>query len=236
VTRRPAPRSAATRAAAVLAGALLIVLAGCSSKPPVISRVVGRVIYTQDVRTHALGETLGVYLVASDPDGMENLSAFYVINDQQELFWKVDHAAWSTTTAEGETWVGASGLSMPGSGPVPAGTWRVVLQNVDGTTVEDTVTIPVRDVTPQTAKFPSASTDKGVITVSGAVGPVEIWVYGSDGGFAGAFPLQSGVTTLAESAVKASSPALAGGFTFRVFAWSATGGYGVVSGPYTAAR
>ena len=69
---------------------------------------------SHDPTTGANAETLGVFLVASDPDGMENLSAFYVINDDAELFWKVDSATWVTSTAEGETWIGTSSLAMPG--------------------------------------------------------------------------------------------------------------------------
>ena len=52
-------------------------------------------------------ETLGVFLVASDPDGIENLSAFYVINDDAELFWKVDRTLWVSSMAEGESWIGS---------------------------------------------------------------------------------------------------------------------------------
>jgi hypothetical protein len=232
VTKATAPRAAA----AVIACAILIVIAGCSSKPPVISRTFGRVVYSWNVSANTKTETLGVWLVAADADGLEDLSAFYVINDEQELFWKVDKSAWATATAEGESWIGASALVMPGNGAVPAGTWRVVLQSADGTTVEDTVTVPVRDVTPDKAKYATAAVSNGTIKVSGAPGPVEIWVYGSDGALAGAFPLAAGVTTLAESAVTASSPALAGGFTFRVFSWVASGGYGVLAGPYSSTR
>jgi len=217
------------RAAAAL---ILLLLAGCSGKPPVLSRVLGRVIYVHDVTANRNSETLGVYLVASDPDGMESLSAFYVINDDAQLFWKVERAAWTSATAEGEQWVGASSLSMPGDNPVPAGEYRVVLQANDGATVEETFTVPERDVTPATAKFPAASVDAGRIKVTGAGGPYEVWVYGKDGKFAGAFPSTGPGSQVTVDSIKASSAALASGFTFRVYVWNAQAGYGVLAGPW----
>jgi hypothetical protein len=221
-------------AATLLAAALacMALLAGCSSKPPLISRVFARIVYVNDLKTGTRTETLGVFLVASDPDGMENLSAFYVINDDAELFWKVDHAAWSSTVAEGETWIGASSLVMPAHVPFPSGTYRVVLQSVAGDTVEDTITVPDRTATPAAATYPSAVVEAGTIKVSGTSGTSEVWVYGSDGALAASFPLEGKAPTLLVASVRSTSPGLAGGFTFRVFSWDPSAGYGVLAGPY----
>jgi hypothetical protein len=119
------------RAVAAALGAL-IVLAGCTGKPPTISRVFARAIYVHDTASGRNSETLGVFLVANDPEGLENLGAFYVINDDAELFWKVESGAWATSTAEGEKWIGSTSLFMPGSARLPAGPYRVVLQDVGG--------------------------------------------------------------------------------------------------------
>jgi hypothetical protein len=216
--------------AAILAAALL--LAGCSGKPPVIARSYARVIYVNDVTRAQKSETLGVYLVASDPDGMENLSAFYVINDDAELFWKVDKTQWSSSTAEGESWIGASTLSMPGDSPLPAGQYRVVLQNVGGDTVEDTVTVPTRAASALQASYPSASAQDGEIAITGSAASYEIWVYSANGVFVAAFPVAGTSPRLPITTVTSSAAALAGGFTFRVFSWDERAGYGVLSGPY----
>jgi len=225
-------RAAASLITAVLAGALAAaLLAGCSGKPPVLSRVMGRVIYERDAgRT---SETLGVYLVASDPDGMENLSAFYVINDDAQLFWKVDHASWITATAEGESWIGTASLAMPGDAPFPPGQYRVVLQASDGATVEDTFTLPSLEVSPSTAKVPTASVEAGHIKVTGVAGPYEVWAYGKDGRFGGAFSSTGPSAPVAVESIQTSSPALATGFTYRVYVWHADAGYGVLSAAYT---
>jgi hypothetical protein len=200
----------------------------------VLSRVFGRVIYVHDSATNTSSETLGVFLVASDPDGMENLSAFYVINDEAEIFWKVDSASWVTSSAEGETWIGTTSLSMPGTTPIPPGEYRVILQASGGATVEDTLTVPPRAVTAADAKYPTAVIENGVIKVSGAPAGYEVWAYGKDGKFAGAFPFSGGSKPVTLQVIESSGPALTGGFTFRVFAWNAAAGYGVLSDSYAA--
>ncbi len=226
-------RSRPGREAAAACAAALLLLAGCSGKPPVLSRVFGRVIYVHDSATNTNSETLGVFLVASDPDGIENLSAFYVINDEAELFWKVDSSSWVTSTAEGETWIGTTSLSMPGTTPVPPGEYRVVLQASGGATAEDTLTVPSRAITAADAAYPSAVIENGIIKVSGTAEGYEVWVYGKDGRFAGAFPSTGASNPVSVQQIQASGPALAGGFTFRVFAWNAAAGYGVLSGTYS---
>ena len=225
-------RRNAVRAVAPACVAVILLVTGCSGKPPVLSRVFGRVIYVHDAATGTSSESLGVFLVASDPDGIENLSAFYVINDDAQLFWKVDSGTWVTSSAEGETWIGTTSLSMPGAAPIPPGEYRVVLQANGGATVEDTLTVPVRTASAAQAKYPSAVIENGTIAVSGAAGAYEIWVYGKDGAFAGAFPSPGAPKPVTVSAVQSAVPSLAAGFTYRVFVWNASGGYGVLSGPY----
>lgn len=216
---------------AALAAALLLA-AGCSGKPPVLSRVFGRVIYLHDSASNTNSETLGVYLVASDPDGMENLSAFYVIDDDAELFWKVDSSSWVTSTAEGETWIGTTSLAMPGAAPVPAGQYRVVLQAKGSATVEETLAVPSRSVSAADAKYPTAVVENGFIKVSGVPAGYEIWTYGKDGKFAGTYSPAGAAGPFSVQSIAASSAALSGGFTFRVFSWNASAGYGVLSGSY----
>ncbi len=219
-------------AAAALCALLVLVLAGCAGKPPTISRVFARAIYVHDTGSGRKSETLGVFLVANDPEGLENLGAFYVINDDAELFWKVESGAWSTSTAEGESWIGSTSLFMPGSARLPAGPYRVVLQDAGGDTVEDTVTIPARAVGAADAAYPSSSVAGGIIRVSGPYAAYEVWTYSSDGRFVAAFPAGSKSPPLEIRTILSASPALTAGFTYRVFAWDEKAGYGVVSGPY----
>jgi hypothetical protein len=218
------------------AGVLLAlgVLSGCSGKPPVLSRVFARVIYVKDADAGVNRETLGVFLVASDADGMENLSAFYVINDDAELFWKVDSSSWVTSTAEGETWIGSNGISMPGTAPLPTGTYRVVLQDVGGETVEDTFAVPTRTHSAADAAYPTARLSNGKIRISGTAASAEVWAYGKDGKFAASLQVTGASPLVDVATIAALSPALAGGFSFRVFSWDERAGYGVLSETFPA--
>jgi hypothetical protein len=228
MSARALPKAFLSAAACALALALAV---SCTSKPPVISRVYARVIYTQDPSTGVRSESLGVYLVATDPDGIENLDAFYVINDDAELFWKVDKASWVSAIAEGETWIGTASLAMPGSAPLPAGEYRVVLEAAGGETDESTFTVSARPVPAAGAGYPSAKVEEGAIKVAGSTLPTEVWVYGKDDAFASAYPAGTAARPLLLKTIAASSPALADGFTFRVFVWNELDGYGMLVGP-----
>jgi len=216
--------------------ALLALLGGCAGKPPIISRVYARVIYNRDVGTGLTSQTLGVFLVASDPDGVENLSAFYVIDDDAELFWKVESTAWVTSSAEGESWLGTTSLAMPGSAPLPSGQYRVVLQSVGGDTVEDTFTLAEQTVSASAPSYPAARIAEGAVRITGPYTRYEIWAYGKDGTFVAVVPAVGKNPAVPVQSIAGAGPALADAFTFKVFAWDEQAGYGVLSGPYTSAR
>jgi hypothetical protein len=221
-----------TRAALLLLA--IAFLSGCSGKPPVISRVFARVVYVHDVRTGGNAETLGVFLVGSDPDGMENLSCYYVINDDADLFWKVDSGSWVSVTAEGETWIGTTSLALPQAMPsVPSGPWRVVLQSVGGDTVEETFSLPPRTESAQDAAYPSAAVADGVVKITGPERAYEIWTYDKDGRFTGNVPAAGRYPQVAVKTLAAAG-GLQERFTFRVYAWNPGGGYGVLAGPWEA--
>jgi len=213
--------------------AATVILAGCSGKPPAIARSYARVIYVHDVVHDTSSETLGVYMVATDPDGMENLTAFYVINDDSQLFWKVDKSDWVTSMAEGESWIGASTLSMPDDASLPPGEYRVVLQNVGGDTVEDTVTVPKRALGAAQASYPTATVKDNEITIKGTAASYEIWAYGAHDMYVASFPVTGASPHIPLKEVAAASPVLKDGFTFRVFSWDESAGFGVLAGPFS---
>jgi hypothetical protein len=218
---------------AIAAACIAAILAGCSEEPPVLSRVYGRVIYNHDPTTGDSAETLGVFLVANDPDGMEDLSAFYVISDDAELFWKVDSASWISANAEGESWIGSTSISMPGSTPLPAGEYRVLLQSVSGDTVEQTMTVPLRTVSAAEASYPTVTVEGDTITISNAPSGCEIWLYGKSGAFSSIYPVNARIREVSLKSLAASAPQLDAGFTFRLFVWNDQAGYGMLCGPYS---
>lgn len=223
---------AARAAGAIPLGLLTLAwLLGCAGKPPVISRVFARVIFVRDLDKDMRYARLGVFMVASDPDGMDDLSAFYVINDSAELFWKVESGAWSTGTAEGESWIGTNSFAMPDANPPPEGEYRVVLQDQAGETVEDTFTLPKLEPPPQ-AEWPTASISSDAIAVSQASEVTELWLMGKDDTLEAKLTVPKASPRLALAGLRQSAPAAAPGAAFWVYTWSDARQYGLAVGPY----
>jgi hypothetical protein len=218
-------------AAFVIALAAVSVLAGCTGEPPVIARVFAQPVFVRDLERNVSWARLGVFLVATDPDGQDDLSAFYVINDEAELFWKVESGAWVAVTAEGESWVGSNTLAMPGADPPPAGDYRVVLQDQGGETVEDTFTIPPLE-TPEDSAWPSASLEDDTITVTNPLEVTQAWFYSPDGKLVLTLPVPADTGRL--SGVRASVPGFASGSTFWIYGLDRSKGRGMLTGPFRA--
>lgn len=231
VKRAPRTGSAGAALAAVIAAAGLAGLAGCTGEPPVITRVFAQPVFVRDVERNVTWCRLGVFLMATDPDGQDDLSAFYVINDEAELFWKVESGAWVTATAEGESWVGSNTLAMPGSDPPPPGDYRVVLQDQGGETVENSFSIaPVE--TPGQSAWPSASLEDDVITVANRQDVTQVWVTSRDGKLATTLPVPAGADRI--TGVRALVPGFASGSTFWIYGYDRSKLRGLLIGPYRA--
>ncbi len=217
--------------AAALAAGGLCGLAGCTGKPPVISRVFAQPVFVRDVERNVTWARLGVFLVATDSDGQDDLSAFYVINDEAELFWKVESDAWVTAVAESETWIGSNTLALPGADPPPAGEYRVVLQDQGGETVEDTFTL-ARIEMPQQSAWPSAALEDDTIRVVNRQEITQIWFYSRDGKVASTLPVPEGTDRI--TGVRALVPGFASGSTFWIYGYDRSKLRGLLVGPYRA--
>ena len=218
---------AAALSIATLAG--LAVLAGCSGEPPVISRVLAQPVFVRDLERNLTWARLGVFLVATDPDGQEDLSAFYVINDAAELFWKVESGAWVAATAEGESWIGSNTLAMPGAEPPPAGEYRVVLQDLGGETVEDTFTIAALEP-PVDAEWPSASIENDAIAVTGPREVTQAWCYAPDGKLAATLSVPADTGRVA--GLGAAVPGFGPGWAVWIYGYDRTKLRGLLVGPW----
>jgi hypothetical protein len=158
----------APRALAMAALALAIAaLAACTGKPPEIGQVDLKPIYVRDPASGSIEARLRLYLQASDPDGNEDLSAVYLINDAKELFWEIPSGSWQNT---GSGWIGTYSLALPTGWRVPAGSYRVVLQDASGQTIERQVSLDAAAV--GELRFPRARDQGGRV----AVDPPNAWI------------------------------------------------------------
>ncbi len=215
--------------------AVAALLGGCSGSPPEIQRVFAEPILIPDTHAGTDMEKLSVFLVASDPDGMEDLTNLYVIQDKAELYWTLDSKSWVTATAEGESWIGSNNLSLPGGAPLPGGDYRVILEDAGGNTVEQTFTLPEEVGSPSKASYPTASVKDDVIRVSSSFPGQEVWVFGRDGRFLLRFSADPSALPLTIKGIATNYPNLAQGFTYWAYAYDAKDGLGLMSGPNSAA-
>ncbi len=213
---------------------LLAVFLGCSGKPPEIQRVFAEPILIHDTQAGTYSEKLSVFMVASDPDGMEDLANLYVIQDSAELYWSLESKSWVTATAEGESWIGSNNLGLPGGAPLPGGEYRVILEDAGGNTVEKTFTLPEDIANPAKVTYPTASVKEDVIRVSSSYPGPEVWVFGRDGRFLLRFAADPAAIPLTLKGIATNYPNLAQGFTYWAYAYDAKDGYGLMNGPNTA--
>jgi hypothetical protein len=216
----------------IAAIALLAALMGCSGEPPKIARVVATPVFTHDLRKDLYMEGLSVFLIASDEDGMEDLSTLYVIQDAAELFWSVDSKNWISSTANGETWIGTNGFVMPGGVRFPNGTYRVVLQDAGGDTAEEKFTLSGRNAAPPARSYPSATLKGGEIKVKSAFAKPEVWLYAKNGRFLIRLAAGDGAQPLTLKGIQTAYPNLGEELTFWVYAADAKDECGLLTGPY----
>ena len=81
--------------------AVLTALFGCDGAPPEISEVFTQVTIFKNLRTFQSEEILSLFLVISDEDGEDDIESIYLLNDGQELFWRLDSLNWEKTDRKG---------------------------------------------------------------------------------------------------------------------------------------
>jgi hypothetical protein len=218
----------------VLAGVLAFGSA-CSGKPPEILRTSTQRLLVRDLRSGQVSEKLSVFMVGTDADGTEDLATIYVINDDAELFWSVDSKTWSSSSAEGETWIGTNGLSMPSGTALPAGTYRVILEDEGGGTAETTFTMQGGSIDASRVSFPSVTLRDGAVKVTGSYRNPELWVYTADGRYLTRLAAEPGASPITLPALETAYPEMGKTFMFWAYAKDDARGVGLLSGPYPSA-
>jgi hypothetical protein len=218
-----APAASGTSAAALLiaAFALIAALSGCETSAPELYELQWVLVDFDDRDLDRRYERLSVFVRASDADGLEDLEELYVIHDGGELFWRTTADTWTRDERDGETWIGAASLAMPGEQPFPAGEYRVLLIDAGGERDTSRFLIPEqRSSTP----LPEVRQDGGTFAVSGEA-DYSLWI------------VSEGV--LRESVAAGAEVNLAGdeyrsGIRYEVFVFGKLPGAdkGALSGPY----
>lgn len=112
-------------------------------------------------------ESLHIYAVVTDPDGIGDLSELYVLNDDQSIFWKISQGSWDVHETEDKIWIGSHALRMPQSRSIPRGRYRVQIYDRAGEVSVQTVEVLQSNSIENTAlTFPSLSYREGVVDLS----------------------------------------------------------------------
>jgi hypothetical protein len=118
-----------------------LLLPACVGKPPEILRLQWQLVLVSDQELGREFITLSLFVRPNDPDGFDDLAELYLINDEQELFWKLPSDSWQKSAGT-EPWIGSNGVRLPDGSPLPAGEYRVLLRDVGGDSVEQSFRLP----------------------------------------------------------------------------------------------
>jgi len=157
--------------------AALLVLAGCSQAAPRIPAAQLRLVYRQE--DGAVRERFSFFISAEDEDGTEDLAEVYLLNDREQLVWKLTDADWIRLEKSGQTWIGSHDIAMADDGGLPRGAYRAVLVDKGGARAERTLAFD--DAAVQRRAFPSLRFETGRYTVLSAYPEHQLIVYDEKG-------------------------------------------------------
>ncbi len=219
------------RLAAGLLAASLLLSQACVGKPPEILRLSWQTILVDDREQGLAYACLSLFVRPNDPDGIDDLSELYLINDQEQLYWALDSSSWQRSGgSSAETWIGANGIRLPDGSPLPAGEYRVLLRDVGGSSTEQTIRLAAFSIKQARPFLPQVAVRDRTIRISGKARPFQLWLYDRDGRYVAVRAVQGDLQVIDE--LLAAQPTLAGGFRFRVYAPLRQEHTAVLSGPY----
>ncbi|UCF99759.1 MAG: hypothetical protein JSV89_09530 [Spirochaetaceae bacterium] len=209
---------------------LLLLLLSCTGAPPEILRVFWQLNLVEDREQNLSYQTLSLFIKPNDPDGFEDIEDIYLINDEQELFWRLDTESWAQSGSDQDVWIGSNSLKMPDGASFPAGEYRILLRDVGGDSAEQTIGLQLVSSREASRYLPKVTIGNREIQVIGEAPSYQLWVYDTNGSYIASFPASENPVTIAT--IIKTQPALQGGFRFKVYGFVENRNLGVTSGPY----
>jgi hypothetical protein len=80
-------------------------------------------------------EHYSFFILPEDEDGIDNLDELYLYHDKEQLRWNIKSDEWQRFTHDGKDWIGTRSITV-GEGELPKGSFRAVLVNKGGESVE----------------------------------------------------------------------------------------------------
>jgi hypothetical protein len=167
----------------------LLLLCACSGKPPSLLNMRYYVLSRPLPEASAAAQSLSLFVSVQDPDGFDDIESMYVINDELGLFWLLNADTWIKREEGGSTWIGSNGISLPDSGSLPSGTYRVQVLDSAGEKAEREFSLSASSDNPLQLK---ASLSSDTLEISGVSGQVQILFLDASGQTLFSMPGQTG--------------------------------------------
>ena len=205
----------------VLLLCLTLILGSCSESAPKISQTFWQINLMHDQKTGKNSQTLTIFVMASDDDGIDDLDKMYVINDDYQLYWEISGSSLRMEKyGENEVWIGSNFITMPTQEEsLPSGTYRIMLLDSSGERAKTSIEVR-NNIKGAPEKWPSLTKMGDSVNVNGKADYV--WGLQADGTFGGEFQIKSG--TVSTGGKRFSS--------YYLYSYLPDQGYGLINGPF----
>lgn len=213
-------------AAGCLAAAFLAV--SCSTAPPKIAETFWQLNLIRSPQTDRSHESLSFFVHVSDNNGIEDLDSIYLVNDSNQLYWRLDPSSWQYSDKDGELWVGSNTIEMPDLSDLPRGKYRVLLSNLAGERATDDIFLSADRLNPAKAAFPELAVTASSVTVKTA--GTALWLYDPSGQLVGTRQGTGvfGISSLVPTGSPRDLP-----LTIYGYSYDRDCGCGLISGPFS---
>lgn len=210
---------------------LVLFMASCSGTPPRIHTTDWMPVYTKDLSRGGVYEELDLYIRLEDEDGLEDISEISIHKDDRGWAWKLTEENWTSLSRDGESWMGASGLSRDGG--IPDGEYRLKVTDRSGQRSETLFQYTSPALEPRSLRFPLAM-DRGERILIDGFGrePLLLWFYNEKGDFVGERYLAQGLYSRDELLQGEAGENREKADWFMIYFRDEEGGYGLKSGPF----
>jgi hypothetical protein len=152
----------------------------CSGSPPKILNTEWMIVYTYDQGRGGIYTEMDFFAQMEDEDGVEDISEISIRRDDQGWAWELTPDSWVSLTEDGETWIGANGMTL--GGPLPGGDYRLLVIDRSGQREEHLFRVDDPGVAPGVYEFPRAQVQGNFIRIDAAGhDPVVLWFYNERG-------------------------------------------------------
>ncbi len=212
---------------------IAFLLLSCTSKPPKILNLNWNLYLYNDLTSNERYEALSIFVNVDDPDGIDDIEKIYIINDNKELFWKLDDTNWVEKKNGASTWLGSNRLVTTTKRNLPRGNYRVMMYDFGGNSVEREIDIDSSLVKLEQIKFPTSNIEKttifGLNIPTSMLKNAEIWIY-QDGKFITSYQFTHNTIDIKQ--ILKTKRTLTRGFEFEIYYYNTKYKVHLLTGPF----